>query len=248
MHIGANKKQGSLVLYDSVGGYTGAIVPPSNFGANRTYTLPADGGTIALTGSDITGNAATANAISPAGTAAQFWRGDNSWSDTISGGVLKVTNNGNTFTMGSSDSSFNYLSNSANVPFLFNKTILTSSGDLGNSTYPFNNLYIGKSGTKGIYYVGTKATKEMITFIDNTTNTNGNGMKIGGGGVVIIGAGDTANTLDMSAATEDLYLLADSNIFIESNTNSAIGNRVGVKIDTSGNVIPTAAENNHNNS
>ena len=248
LHIGANNKQGSLVLYDSVGGYTGTIVPPSNFGANRTYTLPANGGTIALTGSDITGNAATANAISPAGTAAQFWRGDNLWSDTISGGVLKVINNGNTFTMGSSDGSFNYLSNSANVPFLFNKTILTSSGDLGNSTYPFNNLYIGKSGTKGIYYVGTKATKEMITFIDNTTNTNGNGMKIGGGGVVIIGAGDTANTLDMSAATEDLYLLADSNIFIESNTNSAIGNRVGVKIDTSGNVIPTAAENNHNNS
>jgi len=43
----------------------------------------------------------------------------------------------------------------------------------------------------------------MIQFIDNTADANGNGIKIGGGGVTIIGGGEAAsNFTPASAGTE----------------------------------------------
>ena len=48
----------------------------------------------------LNGNASTATKLNSTGTAAKFWRGDNTWSDTISGGVLKITNSGTTLSLG----------------------------------------------------------------------------------------------------------------------------------------------------
>lgn len=69
------------------------------------------------------GNASTATKLSTTGGTSKFWRGDNTWSDTISGGTLKITNNSNTVTIGSQNSSYMHFSNSANIPFWFNKTL-----------------------------------------------------------------------------------------------------------------------------
>ena len=161
-------------------------------------------------------------------------------------GILEVTAQGNTFSIGSQNTSYNHLYNSANIPFIFNNTILTIKGDLGNSTYPFNNLYIGKGGTKGIYYVGTKNTYQMITFVDNEDDVNGNGIKIGGGGVTVVGSGESAANLSVSGGSEVLYLLSDGAINVEANAQT-IANRLGFQVTTAGAIVPVKAEAANNN-
>lgn len=76
----------------------------------------------------ITGNAATATALSTSGTAAKFWRGDNAWSDTISGGTLKITANSNTVTIGSQNATWCHFTNSASINFYFNHQIHAVDG------------------------------------------------------------------------------------------------------------------------
>ena len=184
--------------------------------------------------------------VSSTDTAAKFWRGDNKWSNEISGGTLKITNNSNTVTIGSQNASFTHIYNSATIPFIFNNSVLTTTGNLGSTTYPFNNLYIGLGGAKGIYYVGTKSTNQMITFVDNTSDTYGNGIKIGGGGVTVVGAGESAASLSVSANNEALYLVADGTINIEAGGDT-IANRIGLQVTTAGHIIPVKAESANNN-
>lgn len=56
--------------------------------------------------------------------------------------LLQITANSNTVTIGSQNNSFTHIYNSASIPFIFNNSVLTTSGDLGNNTYAFNNLYM----------------------------------------------------------------------------------------------------------
>ena len=67
---------------------------------------------------------------------------------------------------------------------------------VNGTSYLTNNLYINAVGSNyGIYAVGTKATYRMIRFIDNTGDTYGNGIVIGGGGLTILGSGESGDTL-----------------------------------------------------
>lgn len=76
----------------------------------------------------LSGNASTATKLSTTGGAAKFWRGDNVWSDTISGGTLKITANSNTVTIGSQNGSWCHFTNSANINFYFNHQIHAVDG------------------------------------------------------------------------------------------------------------------------
>lgn len=64
---------------------------------------------------------------------------------TSSAGLLKSTKNGNTVTIGSQNSSWCHIYNTANIPFIFNNSVATTGGDLGTSTYKWGNIY--SSGT-----------------------------------------------------------------------------------------------------
>lgn len=46
-----------------------------------------------------------------------------------------------------------------------------------------------------ISYQGTKATYPLIKFIDNNSDTSGNGIAIGGGGLVVIGGGESSEVI-----------------------------------------------------
>lgn len=140
-------------------------------------------------------------------------------------GLIRSTKNSNTFTIGSQNSSFTHLYNSANIPFIFNNSVLTTTGTLGNSTYPFNNLYIGKANGSGIYYVGSKSTNRMIQFLENTTDAYGNGIAIGAGGTTIIGGGESADTIVANVynganGAEVMVVASDSSIELYPGQNS----------------------------
>ena len=68
----------------------------------------------------------------------------------VPNGLLEITNNGNTLTIGSQNSSFCHFSNSASVPFYFDKGIMMAQGcTIGGPSYQYRpyQLYLGRNST-----------------------------------------------------------------------------------------------------
>lgn len=55
--------------------------------------------------------------------------------------LLQISSNGNTITIGSQSSDWCHLYNSANIPFIFNKTVASTDGNLGTIGYPWHEVY-----------------------------------------------------------------------------------------------------------
>lgn len=95
------------------------------------------------------------------------------------------------------------------------------------------------SGSAGIQYQGTKNTYRMIRFIDNTSDTYGNGISIGGGGQTIIGGGESADTAAAQAGTaggEIMQVCNDGDVQIISNLQDGWNYRKVSTFDTAGNL------------
>ncbi len=103
-----------------------------------------------------------------------------------------------------------------------------------------SNANITFQGTGGIQYKGSQSTYKMITFIDNTGDTYGNGISIGGGGVVLIGSGESTGTilgdtsLGITGGTETTYITSDGGIVLYSNCNNGSSSKKELTFDTSG--------------
>lgn len=95
----------------------------------------------------------------------------------------------------------------------------------------------GGTMTGNISYKGSKATNSMIRFLNNTSDTYGNGISIGGGGVTVIGAGESSQSFTPDAGEETLYLTSDGSIKFYTYCDT-IGNKRGVILDTSRNFYP----------
>lgn len=114
--------------------------------------------------------------------------------------------------------------------------------------------------SNGISFAGTKATRSMIRFANNDANTFGNGIVIGGGGVVIIGSGESSDNLYSAlvqtqiragktvadantevAQSEQTYIASDNNVRILSKCNT-IADRKELAFNTLGQLVytPTA--------
>ena len=105
-------------------------------------------------------------------------------------------------------------------------------------------IYISGTGDdSGIHYKGTKASYNMIKFVDNTVDTYGNGIVIGGGGLVVMGAGESADNLvsalSLTGGQEKLYLTSDSEIYFYTNCNT-IGDRKGMTLNTALSLYPNS--------
>ena len=163
-----------------------------------------------------------------------------------SGGYLKSTANGNTVQIGSQDGSFCHIYNSKNIPFIFSNTVESTSGDLGTTSYPWHNIYIGKSNGAGIYYQGSKANYRMIRFIDNATDNYGNGISIGGGGQTIIGGGESSDTAVAHAGTagsEIMWICNDGAIEFYPNLQNGWTTSYKNYIGTNGHFYSVAVHN-----
>ena len=90
-----------------------------------------------------------------------------------------------------------------------------------------------------IKYNAASATYTMISFI--TGDTSGHGISIGGGGLTVLGSGESASALisalSLAASNETTYIASDNNIEFYSNCQT-IGNRLGIVFDTSGRLRP----------
>lgn len=95
----------------------------------------------------------------------------------------------------------------------------------------------GGTMTGNISYKGSKNTYEMIRFIDNNTDVYGNGICIGGGGLTIIGGGDSASEVlkqHTYGGNEKMIIANDAAIDFFSNIDSGWNSRKAGSFDTSG--------------
>lgn len=127
---------------------------------------------------------------------------------------------------------------------------LTTLGDIGYKLLVGGNQWIEGNlvfkGAKEIKFIGSKQTYSMIRFIDNTGDTYGNGISIGGGGSTVIGAGESAMSYVTNGGDERLFLLSDDAINIEAGGNT-ISNRKGLQVTSDGHILPIKAENSNPN-
>jgi hypothetical protein len=84
------------------------------------------------------------------------------------------------------------------------------------------------SASVGICYKGTKSGGRMISFIDNPSDTSGNGIAIGAGGTTIIGGGESASAMVSSLSGgggELMYIGNDGDVHIHTNLQNGWASR-----------------------
>lgn len=128
------------------------------------------------------------------------------------------------------------------ITFTKGSTFLTSHQSLSAylKSADAANTYLKLSGgamTGNIRYKGSKRTSDMITFVDNNADTYGNGICIGGGGLTIIGGGESANAvLSQHTSGGDEYMIVANDAAIDffSNLQNGWNSRKAGSFDTSG--------------
>lgn len=162
---------------------------------------------------------------SAANTPARLAIGSNGKFLSISDGIPAWVNNPNTDKKAAS-------SNSDSKLFLIGASSQSADGQATYShskVYETNGALFSDSLTLdkadgAIYYQGTQAKYSMIRFKDNTNDTYGNGIVIGGGGAVVIGSGESSDAIytgaGLNGGTETLYLGSDGDIHFKANVQS----------------------------
>ena len=128
------------------------------------------------------------------------------------------------------------------VTFTKGATFLTSHQSLSAylKSADAANTYLKLSGgamTGNIRYKGSKNTYDMIKFVDNNADTYGNGICIGGGGLTIIGGGESADIVlsqHTSGGDENMIVANDAAIDFFSNVQNGWNSRKAGSFDTSG--------------
>lgn len=94
----------------------------------------------------------------------------------------------------------------------------------------------GGTMTGNISYAGSKATTQMIRWLDNTTNTYGNGISIGGGGITIIGGGEAAQAFEgqQDNDTEKVIIASDTTIDFAVGAQNGASSAKVVTLSTAG--------------
>lgn len=88
-----------------------------------------------------------------------------------------------------------------------------------------------------IAYIGSQSTQNMIKFINNTNDPYGNGIAIGGGGLTIIGSGESSDVVmgqHSSGGDENMIIAGDGNIDFYSNLQDGWQYGKHMYLDTNG--------------
>lgn len=96
---------------------------------------------------------------------------------TINCGLINSTANGNTTTFGSQNASWCHIYNSADIPFIFNKSICSAGANtdvgsaLGSYNYPWHVLYLG--GSTSATMTNATTNPRIVFFESNSTPGSG---------------------------------------------------------------------------
>lgn len=91
--------------------------------------------------------------------------------------------------------------------------------------------------SSNIAYIGSQSTQDMIKFINNTSDSYGNGIAIGGGGLTIIGSGESSDVVmgqHSSGGDKNMIIAGDGNIDFYSNLQDGWKYGKHMYLDTNG--------------
>lgn len=168
---------------------------------------------------------------------------------TISGQNIGIDSN-EIMARNSSGASTLYLNNEGGAVQIGNGGLILKAESTTSTNTPAKINFQVKDTTTDQDYAGAY----ISVYQDHGSPSNGANMIIHPGGNLVLGGGEGAGnlytTLLKSSTSENIYLAADNAIYLYANcqtqsTNNP-SNRVGIKIDTSGNVVPQKVENVNN--
>ena len=118
---------------------------------------------------------------------------------------------------------------------IISSTYLKLSGGTMTGVITFNKV------ANAIRYTGSQATYNMIKFVDNTSDANGNGISIGGGGLVVIGGGESSDAIVgnySGGGIEELALGSDGGIRFFTNVQNGVASAFQAFWNTNGILYP----------
>lgn len=198
--------------------------------------------------SSLEGGSATAISVSGSGNAVTSVTKDGTTISVVKGSTFLTSHQSldgyvNAISVSGSGNAITSVSKSGKgITFTKGSTFLTSHQSLSAylKSADAANTYLKLSGgamTGNIRYEGSKGTYDMITFVDNNADTYGNGICIGGGGLTIIGGGESANAvLSQHTSGGDEYMIVANDAAIDffSNLQDGWNSRKAGSFDTSG--------------
>lgn len=198
--------------------------------------------------SSLEGGSATAISVSGSGNAVTSVTKNGTTISVVKGSTFLTNHQSldgyvNAITTSGSGNAITSVSKSGKtITFTKGSTFLTSHQSLSAylKSADAANTYLKLSGgamTGNIRYKGSKNTYDMITFVDNNADTYGNGICIGGGGLTIIGGGESASEAlkqHTSGGDENMIVANDAAIDFFSNVQNGWNSRKVGSFDTSG--------------
>lgn len=198
--------------------------------------------------SSLEGGSATAISVSGSGNAVTSITKNGTTISVVKGSTFLTSHQSldgyvnNITTSGTGNAITSVTKSGKTVTFTKGATFLTSHQSLSAylKSADAANTYLKLSGgamTGNISYKGSKNTYEMIKFVDNNADIYGNGICIGGGGLTIIGGGESASEVlkqHTNGKDENMIVANDAAIDFFSNMDSGWDSRKAGSFDTSG--------------
>lgn len=131
-----------------------------------------------------------------------------------------------------------------------NANITLSAANVGAAPASHSHSYLPLAGgnmTGNIGYTGSKATFSMIRFINNTVDANGIGISIGGGGLTVIGGGESANLIESQhtyGGDKNMVIANDTNIDFYTNCQSGFDKAKHIIMQADGSITASAFRGN----
>lgn len=131
-----------------------------------------------------------------------------------------------------------------------NANITLSAANVGAAPASHSHSYLPLAGgnmTGNIGYTGSKATFSMIRFINNTVDANGIGISIGGGGLTVIGGGESANLIESQhtyGGDKNMVIANDTNIDFYTNCQSGFDKAKHIIMHADGSITASAFRGN----
>jgi hypothetical protein len=139
--------------------------------------------------------------------------------------LLQICNYKNTTTIGSQNASYCHIYNSADIPFIFNKSILTTSGSLGSTSYRWDTVY-AKTGNFSATTGTSPFTISSTTVVSNLNADLLDGTHKSGLLTALTSSADTNLSITVGGTTKsvtDLYSTYLSNAYSSRPTTLSPG-------------------------
>ena len=145
--------------------------------------------------------------------------------------LLQICNYKNTTTIGSQNASYCHIYNSADIPFIFNKSVLTISGSLGSTSYRWDTVY-AKTGNFSATTGTSPFTVSSTTVVSNLNADLLDGVHKGGLLTALTSSADTNLSITVGGTTKSVTNLLARHISPIKDLNTNVTTKTVASVKT----------------